>query len=65
MGNTDEPDSLLSAALQTRHQHYGDDHPEYAKRLASLGSIYWRGGQLDKAEPVLRRSLEIRRASLP
>src|SRR5690606_20468507 len=43
----------------------GDDHPNIAHYLLNLGRVRLARGDAAAAEPLLRRSLEIRRAVLP
>ena len=47
-------------ALALRRQSAGDDHPDVALMLTSVGACYDHGGQPDKARAALFRALEIR-----
>jgi tetratricopeptide (TPR) repeat protein len=57
-GDIDEAERFLSAA--TRHSPAGD-----SGALEDLGLLYMQSGRQEKAEPLLRRAVEIRPDSLP
>ena len=42
----------------------GEDHPDYAVSLNNLGGLYYHMGQYEKAEPLVRQSLEIQKRML-
>jgi CHAT domain-containing protein/tetratricopeptide (TPR) repeat protein len=42
----------------------GEDHPLYARTLNDLGLLYHHLGDNEKAEPLLRRALDIRKRAL-
>jgi len=55
---------LQKAAVETRTQELGDDHPETLASQNEMGSLLERMGQLSEAEPYFRKALEGRRRLL-
>src|SRR5205823_3328397 len=52
---------LYRQATEVYKQSLGDHHPRYAASLNNLATLYQATGQLDKAEPLFRRAMEITR----
>ncbi len=55
---------LQQAALQTRRDELGDDHPDMLGSINSMGLLLDAQGKLTEAEPYLREALEGRRRVL-
>jgi tetratricopeptide (TPR) repeat protein len=61
-----EAEPLLCEAIKLRESLFGPDHLETAEPVGRLALLYWQDEALQQdPEPLLRRSLEIRRAELP
>jgi tetratricopeptide (TPR) repeat protein len=52
-------------AIATLRAQHGRDHPTVANAIARLAFTYQRAGQLEKAEPLHRKALQMRRKLLP
>ena len=64
LGYTARAEELLRSALETREAWLGPDHPETAESLSDLGEVVRFTDSPDKAEPLFRRAIEIRRRAL-
>ena len=51
-------------ALDLRRSELGDEHPETLSSMTRLGWLYYSQGELQKVEPLFRKSLEGRRKAL-
>lgn len=61
-GDLSGAESLLQRGLALANARFGSDHPDLATMLGGLARLYLRRSDYTKAEPVLQRLLEIRRA---
>jgi CHAT domain-containing protein/tetratricopeptide (TPR) repeat protein len=50
--------------LEIRKEALGEEHPDYAAGLNSLGLVYWSMGDYARAEPLYRQALQIRKQAL-
>lgn len=64
LGQLDEGEPLLLAALETRLQHLGKEHLDVADSLASLAQLYMQRTRRDKAEEYARQALAMRQQLL-
>jgi len=55
-----EAEPLFRRALEIRERVRGPDHPDTARSLNNLATLYDSQGKLTEAEPLYRRALEIR-----
>jgi tetratricopeptide (TPR) repeat protein len=62
LANGDWPEAvdLFTRSNTDRERLNGPDHVSLANGMVGLGEAYWRLGQLERAEEVLRRGLAIR-----
>ncbi len=58
LGLIDDATSLAEAALDTRRELFGDEHPDVAQSLNLLGWIRREEGNADEAESLLRASIQ-------
>lgn len=65
LGDLDNADSLLAAALDRRRTHFGPGHPEVARNLVGLGLLRVDQGNLDAADSLIAAGLDLSRARLP
>ncbi len=49
--------------MEIRKKAVGEGHPDYANSLNNLGTLYRELGDYSRAEPLLRRAMEIRKKS--
>jgi serine/threonine-protein kinase len=61
LGLYDEATPLLEKALEIRRQRYGQEHPEVAESLLSLGHLRYAKGDYDGAESCHRQALALNR----
>ncbi len=61
LGFPDRARPLLEAALATRRQLLGEDHPEVADALSALATVREDKGELQDAIDLVQRALAIRR----
>lgn len=61
-GDLTAAESLLQRALVLANARLGGDHPHVAAMLGGLARLYLRRSEFMKAEPLLQRLLEIKRA---
>lgn len=61
-GDLTAGESLLQRALVLANARFGGDHPHVAAMLGGLARLYMRRSEFVKAEPLLQRLLEIKRA---
>ena len=61
-GDLSAGESLLQRALVLANTRLGGDHPHVATMLGALARLYMRRSEFAKAEPLLQRLLEIKRA---
>ncbi len=54
----------LSEALEIRRRRHGDEHPDVAESLSAVAATYKELGELDRAEELARRAVDIAQ-SLP
>jgi tetratricopeptide (TPR) repeat protein len=59
-----EAEPLYQHSLRIREQALGPDHPDVAKPLQGLASIYSEQGKYAEAEPLYHRALHIREQKL-
>ena len=64
LGRFEPARELLEQAMQIRRQTLGDEHPEVARSLDSLGLLALEQGDLPSAETLLRQALERSRERL-
>ena len=50
--------TLQQAALQTRREELGDDHPETLSSIHDLGALLQAMGRTDEAQPLVRAALD-------
>lgn len=62
LGRTDEAERLLSEAITFGERHLGADHQSLAVALNELSRLYVRQKNFARAEPMLRRLVQITRA---
>ncbi|HET6881608.1 MAG TPA: CHAT domain-containing tetratricopeptide repeat protein [Pirellulales bacterium] len=62
--NPAKADELIRAAMATRKNLFGEQHPAYANSLNSLATLLQSQGKSSEAEHCLRKSLEIYKTSL-
>jgi CHAT domain-containing protein/Tfp pilus assembly protein PilF len=55
-----DPEPLLRRSLAIREKVFGRDHPAVAESLNNLAALYEDRGRFTSAEPLYKRSLEIR-----
>lgn len=60
----DEAEQLFTTVYQQRKAALGE-HPLMANSAQNLGTLYLRKGDIERAEPLLRESLDVRRSQLP
>jgi eukaryotic-like serine/threonine-protein kinase len=65
LGNLDDAQRLLDAALEKRRSHFGEDSTEVAKSLLALGLLRIDQDRLPDAERFTGRALEMYRRHLP
>ncbi|NNF14101.1 MAG: tetratricopeptide repeat protein [Gemmatimonadetes bacterium] len=63
-GSLDEVEQLWMAALASRRQALGNDHPLVAEMLNNLAVFYDNTGRLEDAEPMYREALDVQRRLL-
>ena len=56
-----DPEPLLRRSLAIREKVFGRDHPDVAESLNNLAAVYEDRGRFTSAEPLYKRSLEIRK----
>ena len=61
-GDVSAGESFLQRALVLASTRLGGDHPHVATMLGALARLYMRRSEFAKAEPLLQRLLEIKRA---
>ena len=61
-GDLTAAESLVQRALVLANARFGGDHPHVAAMLGGLARLYLRRSEFGKAEPLLQRLLEIKRA---
>lgn len=64
--NNPRAEEYLYFAYQNAKKHYSkekypDGHPDFANRIANLGSFYRKKGKFEKAEPLLKEALAMRK----
>ena len=64
LGQLDDAERLLRAALETRRRVLGPVHVDVADTLSELGSLYIDQGKFETATKYLREALELRRQLL-
>jgi len=65
LGNLQQADSLLNAALARRKALFGEEHPEVAESLVALGLLRVDQARLDEAERLVRDGLEKTKRAQP
>ena len=55
--NYEEAEPLLTKALDIRNKALGENHPVYVKSQEDLAILYWKKGELQKAEQYYKQSL--------
>jgi CHAT domain-containing protein/Tfp pilus assembly protein PilF len=55
-----DPEPLLRRSLAIREKVFGRDHPDVAESLNNMAALYEDRGRFTSAEPLYKRSLEIR-----
>ncbi|HKX27286.1 MAG TPA: CHAT domain-containing tetratricopeptide repeat protein [Blastocatellia bacterium] len=63
-GKSEEAVPLAIRALEIREKRLGLEHPEVARSLNLLGTLYHAQPDYAKAEPIYQRALEIREKAL-
>jgi tetratricopeptide (TPR) repeat protein len=63
-GHAEEALSLAEESLAMRRELFGDESPAVADSLRRLGGLHLALGDLATAEPMLRKAIELWRASL-
>jgi serine/threonine-protein kinase len=61
LGDLDQADSLLQAALDLRRRHLKPDDPDVAKSLVALGLLRAEQSEFDEAERLVREAVVIGR----
>src|SRR4030095_3945441 len=64
VGKNAEAIASMEEAVGIWRRVLGNEPPYVGARLSTLGTLYRNDGQLDKAEPLLRESVEILRTSV-
>jgi tetratricopeptide (TPR) repeat protein/transcriptional regulator with XRE-family HTH domain len=59
-GQYTDAEPLLVRALSLREHHVGAEHPDTARSLHSLATLYLHQGKYEQADPLLQRALSIR-----
>ena len=63
-GDPEQAESLYRESLAMRTKLQREENPSVARAMGTLGNLLVTRGKLDAAEPLLIRSLEIRRSKL-
>jgi len=58
----EDAEQMYLAARRLRREHLQPDHLDHALTAHNLGSLYYRIGDLDRAQPLLEEALDLRRA---
>ena len=61
LGAFDDSKQLMEESLRLARRHYGQDHPELAKRIANLGVLLYDHGDHEDAEGLFREALAMYR----
>ena len=64
LGDLDKARTLAERSLEIRRDSLGQNHPDTAKSLQSLGHILTVNGKYKEAEPYLRQALDIQLRAL-
>jgi eukaryotic-like serine/threonine-protein kinase len=60
LGDLGEAKEQMEISLELARSHYGENHPEVAKRLGNLSVVFSDLGRHSEAESLLRQALNIR-----